>query len=383
MSMYAGYFNYRFHLAESRWQRRDFSRRWWALYQEDPRWVPPDWRTWSRLFHTRTWHPHLARMDPQLLAGEALPRRRRPPRREALHAPELLLGPIFEVPVVAGVLLTDPRRQDALAYAALLHVANDRESLERFLARAEETLAPRGVRGLILPTGLSPHLGSGVLQAPFDVLPPPHSAYGPPYVPELFQALCRPMAQARLYHVDVPEVHVEAQGPAHLSPVDPARMSRDDLALAQVAMAAWGDFPPPDALEIDFLWRWMARERIWGWVARVEGQAVGLAVVQADRGWALHRTGGGRGWLRRLWLAWLQTRPVARGHVVWLGVLPQWRRRGIGRQLWHRILDHARGQGWRRLSIGPVSTRGPGPGFLAALGAQPLQRYLLHRVDWR
>ncbi len=381
--MDAGYFNYRFHLAESRWQRRDFSRRWWALYREDPRWVPPDWGTWRSLFHARGWHPHLARMDPRPLAGEALPRRRRPPREKALHAPQLLLGPLFEVPVVAGVLLTDPRRRDALGYAALLHVANDRESLERFLARAEEILAPQGIRGLVLPTGLSPHLGSGVLQAPFDRLPPPHSAYAPPYVPELFQALARPVAQARLYHVDVPAGPTEIRGPARLHPVDLGRLFQVESGLAQVAMSGWGDFPRPDALEVDFLWRWVARERMWGWVAHVAGEAVGLAVVQADRGWALHRTGGGRGWLRCLWLAWLRRRPAVRGHVVWFGVLPPWRGQGIGRQLWQRILEHARGQGWRRLSIGPVAARGPGPGFLAALGARPLQRYLLYRVDWR
>lgn len=100
--------------------------------------------------------------------------------------------------------LCDPRRREGTAYLALLHCVNDPESLDRLLGRLAEALSARGCRRVIGPIGLSPHLGSGLLQDCWGQLPPLHTPYNPPYVPEVVGSAMRPLDRARLYHLEVP-----------------------------------------------------------------------------------------------------------------------------------------------------------------------------------
>lgn len=375
------YFNYRFDLAEGKWQRRDFAGRWWRIYANDPRWAPPLWRDLlSTLNPSRT--PHLARMDPLLLYGEALPRRSQPrsPHRNDLS---IVSGALFEESVVAGLLLRDPRRRDGSAYAALLHVANDVETLSRFLSKAQEILQPLGVRQLILPTGLSPHLATGVLQDHFHRWPPLHSPYNPPYLPEMMMEICRPLGRALLYEVEVSNVvNDEPKGPATLHPFDPARLAGDLLPLFQQTMPTWADFPLPDQWEAEFLLNWMGRWPLTGWLAEVDGEAVGFVLLQPDLATLLRQGGGGRSPWGRVWLAWRSRRPVKDGRLLFGGVAPSFRRQGIGRQLWQRALRHSTQSRWERLSIGPIPSTALANNFLEAQGVGPQRTYLLHRYEF-
>ncbi len=80
-----------------------------------------------------------------------------------------------------------------------------------------------------------------------------------------------------------------------------------------------------------------------------------------------------RKFLWRIWLHWRSQRTVNQGHILWGGVLPGYRRQGIGRQLWQKAIQRGIEQSWKMLTIGPLPTSAEGNGFLQAMGAKVQQ----------
>ena len=194
--MFDGYFNYSKSVAEGYWERHAFVRSWWRVYSGDARWVPPHFPfLYGALVRGQS--KHLARMRPQFIHLEALQDTRRKTDKGVPRA----AGPLFETTVAAAVLLADPRRRDRTAYLGLLRCVNDVESLERFAGLALEQAAQAGYHRLVGPTGLSPHLQSGVLQDHFHVTPPLHTPYNPPYIPEVMHGALFPLRTRALFHV--------------------------------------------------------------------------------------------------------------------------------------------------------------------------------------
>jgi ribosomal protein S18 acetylase RimI-like enzyme len=263
-----------------------------------------------------------------------------------------------------------------------MHCANDAESMERLLYYLAEPLRARGYRKIIGPTGLSPHLGSGLLQDYWNITPPLHTPYNPPYLPEISGHVWQARSSGRLYHLPVPSrPRSGPAAPATLTLLNPERLITDLLPLLASACPLWLDFTSPDAKEAAFLLRWLRQGPLWGWLACVGAQPAGFILLQPDLSPRLKLTGGGYNPLTRLWLAWTVRRPVQRGRILFAGVLPDWRGQGIGRQLLHQALVEAQQRGWESVSIGPLPTTAPGSRFLEHLGAQPRQTVLLYQVE--
>jgi GNAT superfamily N-acetyltransferase len=377
------HFNYRANFVDGWWGRRSFIQNWWRIYAADPHWAPPHAPTLSRMVEPAR-NPHLGRLSPMPLYVDALPRRHSGQVRTTAGTGMVGMTPVlFEVPVAAVMALQDPRRQDGAAYLGLLHCANDAGSLERLLGFLAEELAPLGVRRLIGPTGLSPHVGSGVLQDDFHRDPPLHTPYNPPYLPELMQAIFRPAARSQLYSLDVPAAGPShAGGPAEIVPLDVRRLAADLLPLMQAACPTWAGFVPPDGPEAVFLLRWLGQWPLQGWLAQVAGEPAGFILLQADLAAQVRRAQGGRNPLWRLWMAWRASRPVHAGRLLLGAVMPQWQGQGIGGQLWQHTLSVARQCGWRRLTAGPLpSSAGPALRFLQKRGARAGANYLLYGFD--
>lgn len=397
----ADYFNFRFHVAQSAWDQRSFARHWWSIAQKDSRWVPPYWPRWQGWLGHRP-PPHLARMAPIHLSGEAMPRRQTSGVSANQMAFSMSTSALFEEQIAAGLILRDPRRRDGVAYVAALQFANDREALGRFLVKAQEILTPQGVEELLLPTGLSLHLGSGMLQNYFHQLPPLHASYHPPYAVELMSLSCRPFGRVILYRAeiapaqgvdpapvadvpgpDVPGADVPgAEAPCRLLPLEPGRLAGDLLPLLQAATESWRGVPPVDEAEASFLLDGLGPWPVVGWLALVEEEPVGFVLAQADLAPLLHSHGGGRGLWPRLWLGWRGRRFRAKGgRLLFGGVLPAFRRRGIGRALWEALLAHGRSAGWEQIRIGPIPSMLAGNSFLINRGAVEERSYLLHRYE--
>lgn len=377
MSADSRYFNTTTGVAAGWWDRRSFVRKWWHIYRDDPRWVPPYYPALLQALSPGS-DPHLDRLSAAPVYAEALPRRHLGPEDYHLYA-----QPAIEQPVAAAVALCDPRRDDGAGYLALLHVVNDRGSLEPLLERAAEEMRSVGCRFLIGPTGLSPHLGTGLLHDQWDELPPVHTPYQPPYAPEIVGATLRPKASSQLYSLSVPGDAVPVPDvPARVEPLEPRRLVQDSLPLLAAACSEWAGFPPPDALEAAFLLRWISVWPCEGWLALMDDTPVGFVLLQPDLAPRLCLANGGRNPAWRLWLMLMRQRPVRSGRLLFGAVLPDWRGRGIGRQLLAAARCTARAHGWSTLTIGPLPTRGPAGAFLENHGAQSRRSYRLYQYEF-
>lgn len=372
--MNSNYYNYFAHYPQSGWDRWTFARSWWSLYDDDPYRVPPFYPTFRRALNPGR-HSHLARFNFQPIYLEALPRR--------TYGERGFGGLVLERPVAAGVILVDRRRSDRTAYLALLRCVNDAGCLRAFLEVATEEAQRRGGRRLLGPTGLSPYIGSGLLQDYWDTVPPLHTPYNPPYLPELVATTAwSARSSARLYHLPVhTEALLDAPSPAQLTPLDPTRLAGDLLPLFAAALPNWLDFSPPDAVEAVFILRWLEPWPRWGWLAQVEDQPAGFILLQPDLAPWLRRANGGRNLLWRVWLRLAASRLVSRGRILFLEVLPKFRGRGIGRQLLRQGLAAAQQRGWQSVTIGPLPVTAPSHGFLEAVGAEARQTYQLYQRD--
>jgi ribosomal protein S18 acetylase RimI-like enzyme len=371
-----GYFNYYTRMAESWWERRDFVRGWHRLHAGDRRWVPPYHPALvAALTPGRV--PHLDRQRPALFWVEALPGR---PNTDGNFNAQRFSSAFMEEAVATAALLADPRRRYGTATLALLSVANDVESLERLLSIAQEQAFTRGAARLVGPVALSPHLGYGALLDHFDQTPPLYTPYNSPYLPEILDAVLERVQTARLYHIPVRARAKTVPGPAFLRPL---RVDDDATVLPSLlaALDEVVDFPRPDTDEAAFLLRWWGIAPRLGWIAEIEGQPVGFVLLQPDLAPAMRRAKGGRNLLWRLWWQWRRTQPTHSGRIVAGGVLPRWRRQGIGKQLWAAALASAHLQGWRSLSVGPVADDSAAAAFLLAHDAQPKQRYALYGTE--
>lgn len=367
------YFNYRVHLVPaaeaSYWQRREFLHAWWAIYAGDRHWTPPAFGQLARELQPRH-NPHLARLQPILVYVDAL---QRTGLRTARQDQPVPLSNILERTLAAAVALYDPRRRDKTAYLALLQTANDHEALERLLDAVGEVMRVRGAQHIILPTGLSPYLGSGIQTDAWNVPPPLGAPTNPPYVPDLLADLTRPQQQGALFLASVPPNPAPAGGPASLHPLDARRLTGDLLPLWAAAGAADApSFPGPDEAEAAFMLRWLGEHALDGWLAKQAGQPVGFVLVGPDPSRTLRRTGGGRRAHRRAWLlAETRLKAPRTGRLYFGGVADSHRGQGIGRQLWQAALATARANAWRELAVGPVWTDA-GAQFLRRQGASQL-----------
>ena len=335
------YFNHRVYKAESRWQRREFIGKWRRIYARDPRWVPP---------HIPSLRRELRESSTHLIYVDALP------------SDPTYRGSSLESAVAAAIIRPNPLRND-IGYLSFLHTVNDRTTLGVLLESLTEHMRPHGIRTLIGPTHLFPHLGSGVLASHWHLSPPRYTPYNPPYLGELCQSLMKRAEGLQLYHLPT-NVDIASDSPATLSLLEPERLAGDLLSLLQTACAANAVFSPPDAAEAEKMLRWLRTSPLHGWLAEVDEKPVGFVLLQPD---SLAKRG--------LWR--FRKQASLNGRLLFLGVLPEFRGRGVARHLLSQALMTAREQGWERLSSSPV-TRRAGE-VLQAWGADSRQSYTLYR----
>jgi len=265
------------------------------------------------------------------------------------------------VPVATAAVRRDAE-QPEVGYLTLLHFVNDRASLEALLGALSEALRPHGVRTLVGPTHLLPQLGGGALSSHWHLPPPADTPYGPPYAPEHLGALMSPTDALALFQVDTAQ---ELQGGAKvaLRGLEPPYLAGDLLPLWQTAFAAPLALPST-AAEARSVLRWLAPRRPFGFSATLPeapDTPVGFVLLCPE-----------------------PARPFRKGRDrsgrLWGGVLPGFRRRGVGRALLSVALGAARARGWDTLSVGPVAQGTAAEAFLRACGGVARQHYTLYRT---
>ena len=361
------YYNFRLHTAVSYWDRRLFLSYCRRIYGGDGRWTPPNMRLALATLDI-TKNPHLARLNPNLLYFDGL-----------RHSKVKSANPaFFESPLVTAVLQQDPRRHDRTACLSYLHCANSAESFLDFQDKIVEELSKLGIRRVIGPTGLSPHIGSGALQNQWQLPQPHHAPYNPPYLPEILARRMHPIAKSQLFHFTVP---AERPSISQTSSATIRPLNLNDLATTLLPVLASAcqnpvGFAPPDALEARFWQQWLGAG-LHGWVAWADESPVGLVLLLPDLAERLRRTKGGRG-LWWLGMTAVQKLPTKAGRLLLSGVLPTWQGQGIGQQLWQQTIRSAHDAGWKTLTIGPVWEGGTAVTWLQKRGAEPKQTYRLY-----
>lgn len=374
------YINHHFNIAENSWGLSAFLSSWRRIYNEDPHLAPPYHPNIRQSLDSRK-NAHLARLSTLIVHSTALPRR----SNSDPHQVEINVeGITFEKPVAAGILLKDPRRNDRSAHLVEFRCVNDKESLERFLEYLGVQMLSIDCNQLICPVGLSPYIRTGSLESHWNRTPPLYTPYNPPYLPEMLESTMDPICSFRLYLFDLPEeLPPAAEKPAILTPLNPGDLSNEVpkliLALGPEISQIYqpSNFPPPDDLEIDFLMQWVKKWPTFGWLAKINDQPVGCVVLQPDMAPRLKQAKGGKSPLWRVWLEMKKHDAASQGRVVFGGVHPAWQGHGIGRQLISKTLITAKDQGWRQVSVGPLSQQYSE--VLVHLGARPLQTYSLYK----
>jgi GNAT superfamily N-acetyltransferase len=110
-------------------------------------------------------------------------------------------------------------------------------------------------------------------------------------------------------------------------------------------------------------------------------QPVGFVILGPDLAPQLKRAGGGRNPFKRAWLRLASQFSVRQGRIFYAGVLPRWRRQGIGRQLMIQAVITAQDKGWEKIIIGPVPENSEAAIFLNRAGARPCQSYQIYRWE--
>jgi GNAT superfamily N-acetyltransferase len=157
------------------------------------------------------------------------------------------------------------------------------------------------------------------------------------------------------------------------------RLAGDLLPLLAAALTPDESFPAPDRLEAQALIDWLQTTVIpEGFLATMDGAPAGFILMQPDLAPLLRRSRGGRGWLGRGYLTWRKGAAATAGRLLLGAVGKEWRRRGIGLQLWRHALAVAQGRGWRTLTCGPVPLDSAAAAFLERQGARAQQRYITY-----
>ncbi|MBK8049453.1 MAG: GNAT family N-acetyltransferase [Anaerolineales bacterium] len=374
--MTARYYNYTTLLPTDWWGRRSFLNAWWRFDRGDPRWTPPNYRSLVSLVQDQRAHSG-GGFYAQPIYMEALPQRT---GGQTGYYGSAITGAYFEEVVAAAIIQIDPRREDGAAYLSLLKCANDEETLERLLGKVMEVAGEFGCERVIGPTGPTPSWQAGALQNYFNLLPPLHTPYNPPYLADLLATTMEPRAETALFWLNTPGESPNRSTPvATITPLDPARLATDLLPLLAASLASTEDlFPEPDAEEATTLLRWLQVYPVTGWQAEVDDEVVGFVLVQPDLSALMRSAGGGRR-LPWRWHPAVRRSPTA-GRILLGAVAETWQHQGIATQLWNAALDHARKAGWRELTCGPVPLEGAAANFLRGIGAQPRQRYILY--EW-
>ena len=368
------YFNYHFQIAANRWDRWTFLHRWYRLQTHDKQWVPPYFPILRQALNP-THNPHVARMQMIQMVVEAMPQRKQ--RQPNTMDEPVVFNSTFEVPVLNTAVFIDPRRRDHTAYFGLFDCVNDSETVERWLNQMRELLRGAHIARLVGPVGLSPFLGSGVLQDNWHLPPPMHTAYHPPYLAELMSHHFRTISQQRLYHIPVPE-QVALDDRVALRPLHHRHLSTGLKYLFANSLDNRLGIPRPDPVEIEFLLRWMGEPAPFGWTAYLNEKIAGFVLLQADVGQHLRRLKGGRFWWHRLAWHGMKNRRVKHGRLLFGGVHPDFQHQGVGTQLLRQALQAAKERGWETLTVGPVDGRETAVSFLEKHGGIPQQTYHLY-----
>jgi GNAT superfamily N-acetyltransferase len=328
--------------ALSRGQRDDFIRLPWRIYRDDPHWVPP-LLVERKAFINPQKHPFYQHGTATLFVAYAGPE------------------------PVGRILVSDDPRFNAqhgtnVGGFGLFESIDDADVAHSLLDAAEGWLRSRGRAAILGPMDYSTNYSCGLLVDGFNTPPRVMMNHNPPYYEELLTSwgLAKAKDLCAWWFTDnkqIEEWRPRVERLVRRSGVTVRYMQRDNVhqeiqICKRIYNEAWNEnwgFVPmsdPEFDEMAKLLKHLAVPQLL-LVAEVNGQAVGFSITLPDFNEAigplngrLTRFGVPIGLLRLR----SNLRRIKTGRLIALGVLPEFRRRGIAEMLILRTFDYGHGQ---------------------------------------
>lgn len=293
-----------------------------SLYRDDPRWVPP---------LRRDERARLSPSNPFFAHAEA----------------QLFLASRGREVVGRVAAIVDrwhlERWKDGAGFFGFFESVADEAVAGALFAAVREWLRGKGLVSMRGPFNPSTHDVCAVLTEGFQYPPRIMMPYNPPYYPALLeQAGLRPIHELLSYEVDVPSVLPQGIGRvaagasargARIRSLDPARLAAEAESFRRIYNAAWAENWGFVAMsEAEMAWMAAQLRQVLvpdlALIAEWDGQPVGFFLCLPDLNPALRLLRGRItpwGLLRFLW----RRRRVETLRVILLGVVPEYRRRGV------------------------------------------------------
>ncbi len=318
-----------------------------TLYRNDPRWVPPLRR--DERARLSASNPFFAHAEARLF----LARRGRE-----------VVGRVAAI-VERWHL---ERWKDGAGFFGFFEAVADDGVAQSLLEAARECLRTRGLVAMRGPFSPSTHDECGVLAEGFQHPPRILMPYNPPYYPDLLErAGLRPIRELLSYEMDVPTAlpervsrvarKAEERG-VRVRPLDRDRLAAETELFRTIYNAAWSEnwgFVPmsqDEAASMASRLRQIVVPEL-ALFAEWESRPVAFLLLLPDLNPALRMLRGRLtpwGLLRFLW----RRRSIDEVRLLVLGVLPEYRRRGIEALLLREAYGSVRRLGYRRAELGWV-----------------------------
>lgn len=359
---------------EGRRDLQSFVRLPWKIYQDHPCWVPPLIMERLQFIDPRR-NPFFRHSEAQLMLAE----------RDG--------EPVGRIAAIRNQRHLDVHG-DGVGFFGFFESIDDAEVAAALVERAEGWLRGQGLRRIRGPMSFTINDESGLLINAFDLPPVLLMPYNPPYYPHLIEqcglAKAHDLIAFRMFVPEsIPPRLVEAEDKIRQRfgiVVRQANLKRFDEEVekihhihSQAWAENWGAVPLTQEemhhMASD-LRRIVDPELVH--FAELDGEPVGISVSVPDMNQALRHANGRlfpSGLLRILW----HQRHIDALRVLIMGVVKEWRLRGVDAAMYSRTITTglAKGYRWGELSWILESNR-PMLRVLERLGAEPYKTYRVY-----
>lgn len=359
--------NLRIRQAESPRDRNELAKFPFRLYRQDPYWVPPLIGD-RKKFLDPAQNPSFEYLQVAYFMAEALVRPDNVPKGS------LATGVSGEQVVGTIAAIINPRHnevhQDQVGFFGLFETINDYQVAEALLDAAAEWLRKRGRTAMRGPITFTMNDEVGLLVDGFNDSPRLLMPYNMPYYPEFLEAYgLEGVMDLYAYHFDLAGTYSSVEEfPPKLIRVVEKLKKRSNLVVRKVNMADYDN----EVLRVQEIYN-RAWERNWGAVpitdhelehiakelkqildpdlallAEVDGRPVGVSVTLPDANFVLKKMGGHLfpfGIIKALWYQ----RKIEWARVWAMGVLPEYRSRGVDAVMYYQTAIEALRKGYKHL----------------------------------
>ncbi len=343
----------------------------WHVYKGDPYWVPPLISDRKAMFDPKK-NPSLQHIEVALFLASASVRSPNTPLTPGAPLTSLRSEVVGTIAAIINHRHNE-FHQEQIGFFGFFECINEPQVAAALLNKASEWVAGRGMTAIRGPMNLSTNDECGLLVDGFDSSPMVMMTYNPPFYPELIeQAGFHKVMDLVAYFMDFGDARDLGQLPSKLTRVAEKVRKRGEIRMRQLDMKDfdreverfkevynhaweknWGFVPMTDA-EMDHLAQQLkqAIDPALVWIAEVAqgpeaGRMIGVGLTVPDANVVLKQMNGRVNPITILKALYYQ-RKIKAARVIALGVVEEWRGRGVDALLYYETARAGLAKGYQR-----------------------------------